>query len=509
MKNKIILCVCFLLSICFFTNDMLAQQQTIEYDSDDQVQAADLDGPHLLLLEKNDDGSGGDGWSRLWFRNATDSDPLNRWSFLARPYAGATDNDGTITQPLVMAHRATQKFGFGSDGTLRINKQFVLPNMDGNVGEVMTTNGAGVVSWQAPSGSSGGGPADKIIDADMDSEVYIEEGAGTATDTINFNVGVGSTFTKVMKMHNGLIEANRRLAITANSTPTLPHIRLFETSTNDASRLFFSNSNSSDDWILTANSGTIPGNHKFAINYNGSARMIYDEPDSTLIALNRVNAHAPSFGASFFSFTNNQFAAAKWFYAGDASGADRNLKTVWVNEANPASELTFQEHAYTAANEAYTEIPVRLGIGTVPYSDGTNGFKLHVDTSTEPAAHFGPQSASIPAVGYVTINRPSGSTGNASVLRIRDAGSTVADFESGDIDFFEPTNIREDLTVINGDVDVTSGSITASDFLRLEPRTVAPACNANGSNNGTIYYFQTALIKKLRLCIDGSWTNLN
>jgi hypothetical protein len=127
-----------------------AQQTEIEYNSD--TGAA---GPQLLIQESGDGGDedGEDGWARMWFKNT--ADPINRWGFLARPHAGATDNPGDLMSPLVMAYTGVQKFGFGMDGTLRINKQYSFPNMDGTAGQVLTTDGAGNVSWSdAGSGSS-------------------------------------------------------------------------------------------------------------------------------------------------------------------------------------------------------------------------------------------------------------------------------------------------------------------------------------------------------------------
>jgi len=121
---------------------MIAQQTEIEYNSD--TGAA---GPQLLIQEANDAGdeNGEDGWARMWFKNT--ADPANRWGFLARPQFGATDNPDSLLSPLVMAYTGIQKFGFGRDGTLRINKKYSFPNVDGTNGQVLTTDGSGNVTW--------------------------------------------------------------------------------------------------------------------------------------------------------------------------------------------------------------------------------------------------------------------------------------------------------------------------------------------------------------------------
>ena len=130
---------------------MMAQQTEIEYNSNSGAA-----GPQLLIQESGDAGDGSnpsdDGWARMWFKNT--ADPVNRWGFLARPHAGATDNPGDLMSPLIMAYTGDQKFGFGMDGTLRINKQYSFPNMDGTNGQVLTTDGAGNVSWAAGGGGS-------------------------------------------------------------------------------------------------------------------------------------------------------------------------------------------------------------------------------------------------------------------------------------------------------------------------------------------------------------------
>lgn len=160
------------------TCTMYGQQTDIEYNSD-----TGANGPHILIKESGDNGngSGQDGWARMWFKNHSDN--TNRWGFLARPHAGATDNDGALTSPLVMAYTGVQKFGFGSDGILRINKQYTLPNMDGNAGEVLTTDGAGVTSWGSPGG---------IVDGDGDTGISLFE---TGNDEIRFNLDGGTRFT--------------------------------------------------------------------------------------------------------------------------------------------------------------------------------------------------------------------------------------------------------------------------------------------------------------------------
>ena len=322
MKKELLLCLGLLgLLLVAYPNQTNAQQQVIEFDSDDQQDPGDTDGPHLLLLETGDSGatSGGDGWARLWFRNSSDPDPLNRWSFLARPHAGAIDNGGVLTQPLVMAHQAEQRFGFGSDGTLRINKQFTLPNMDGADGQVMTTNGLGVVTWQTPTGGSASSTS-LLEDADGDSSMsFLEGSTSNGTDTISMKIGTGGNSEEIFRCFNGGIDGFRKMVIATNSSPTSPQLRLTETGGADASRLFFTNEATGNDWILTGNAGSNLANVRFNANYNGSLRFSYVEADSTLRALNNITSFADSNNESFITFENNQTVSNQFRIVGDPS----------------------------------------------------------------------------------------------------------------------------------------------------------------------------------------------
>jgi len=137
-SKQILSTFAFLVMLCTCA---ISQQQTIQYNSNAKLSE---EGPHLLLSEFGDSGFGAndDGFTRMWFKNS--SDP-NYWSFAARPHDGATDRDGVLNSPIVLAYgdvnteSRIQKFGFGDDGTLRINKQYTLPNMKGVEGQVLTT----------------------------------------------------------------------------------------------------------------------------------------------------------------------------------------------------------------------------------------------------------------------------------------------------------------------------------------------------------------------------------
>jgi len=316
--------------LCFVTI-LTGQNMTIEYNS-----SATPEDPHLMLLEVGDDGTaGGDGWSRMWFKNDADLD--NRWGFLARPQNGALDNPGVIASPLVMAYTGDQKFGFGKDGNLVINKSYVLPNSANaaNAGQALVVTGNTV-------------------------------GTPSTTATTNWRY----------------IDYTEK-----NSNPANATLQLHENS-NDAAQLVF---------------------------------------------------------------TNNQFTDNRFYINADPSnttGVNASMRLGWRNTGTANDIITLDGSTN------------HVGIGVDPY----DAFRLHV-VGPEAAAHFGPQTTSFPAVGYVTVNKPA-SNASTSIFKVRDNGSQVADFDDNEISFYQPTTIREEVKIINGDLSLigaTPGTLFGAD----------------------------------------------
>ena len=135
------------------------------------------------------------------------------------------------------------------------------------------------------------------------------------------------------------------------------------------------------------------------------------------------------------------------------------------------------------------------------------GFKFHVVSLDEPAAHFGEQTASNPANGFVTINRPSALAGDI-ILKLRAEGSTKVDFHEDEAEFFTDVTFRENVNLITADLNI-GGDVTIEDLLVIEPRATNPGCAVDGSDNGTVIFFENGGTKKLRVCVDGSWINLH
>lgn len=72
--------------------------------------------------------------------------------------------------------------GTATIDTLNINSAFTFPTTDGTSGQVMTTDGAGNVTWE----NAGSGTSDELSDADNDTKIQVEE--SNDEDVIRFDI---------------------------------------------------------------------------------------------------------------------------------------------------------------------------------------------------------------------------------------------------------------------------------------------------------------------------------
>ena len=78
----------------------------------------------------------------------------NKWAIAARTNAGATNQDGSLNQPIVFAYNGGAKLSVSKDGNVRFNNQYIFPSMDGAADQVLQTDGNGNLSWTDMSGGS-------------------------------------------------------------------------------------------------------------------------------------------------------------------------------------------------------------------------------------------------------------------------------------------------------------------------------------------------------------------
>ena len=130
-------------------------------------------------------------------------------------------------------------FSVQQDGRVRV-KNYVLPASDGTEGQVITTDGAGMLTWSNPDTSSS---QSEILDDDGDTRIKVE--AAPDEDIIRFNTA-GSEKMNILSNGNVGIGTSGPLAklhVRHNSTTSTSQLRLTETSLSDFARIKFDNEN--------------------------------------------------------------------------------------------------------------------------------------------------------------------------------------------------------------------------------------------------------------------------
>lgn len=132
---------------------------------------------------------------------ATGDDFTGLYKWPAGTAGGIVDNDADMILQMkdsTFTFESTQedtvvyvKGGLFAD-SITVSNLYQLPITSGNNGDVMTSDGAGHVTWE----SAGGGTPDEIADADNDTKIQVEE--ANDEDIIRFDIG-GS---EVMRIHN-------------------------------------------------------------------------------------------------------------------------------------------------------------------------------------------------------------------------------------------------------------------------------------------------------------------
>jgi hypothetical protein len=147
--------------------------------------------------------------------------------------------------------------GFKAPTSILANKIWTLPAADGTNGQVLSTNGAGVLSWVT--GTGGGAETDPQVGTVTTSFVPRWDGAALSTGTIYDNgtsIGIGSS-SPLAKVY-----------ISSDASSTTPNLWIHESGGNDDTRLRFTSvAGVSRNWeIITKTSNTLETANKFRIS---------------------------------------------------------------------------------------------------------------------------------------------------------------------------------------------------------------------------------------------------
>lgn len=124
---------------------------------------------------------------RLEFKDGSNTNSINN----VFPNVTTLPAPSSIDYRLNLNVRGNETLSARGDGTVRINDNYSLPNVDGNSGDVLVTNGNGDITW---------GGASKLADADGDTQIQVEE--TTDDDNIRFDIEGTENF----RMQKGRLE---------------------------------------------------------------------------------------------------------------------------------------------------------------------------------------------------------------------------------------------------------------------------------------------------------------
>lgn len=309
------------------------------------------------------------------------------------------------------------------------------------------------------------------------------------------------------------IHAQSALDINYNSTASNPTALLSDAGKNNFTRLFFRNDFTSNEFRITTRA--------FAA----------DLPDNT-------------FNLSYYDgSTNNPF----FKYSGELDAIALTANTIISNAStnlNPTLDLVEEnDNNYTRlhfknANNAIERFSVAANVGTTVantigfYYNGVGRLIYNEDDSqlsvtgitkitggssmTNPTLLLNETIDDNPSrIFFKNTNNPTeqwslaaqnGSTSTPLIGFYYNSTPRVVYYESssilevtGDLDISETLNTTGNATF--------EGNVLFENFYQLEPLTVAPNCAAGGAHNGRVYFDDTT--NKLRVCVNGSWDNLN
>ncbi len=115
------------------------------------------------------------------------------------------------------------------NGSLEINEEYTLPNVDGTANQVLTTDGSGTVSWATASGGGtddqnltvgAGGANSSIIDIESGNDVTLSGGAGISVTELGNTIGISISSSTLTSGTYAPIETTANL-VGATGAPSI------------------------------------------------------------------------------------------------------------------------------------------------------------------------------------------------------------------------------------------------------------------------------------------------
>lgn len=182
--------------------------------------------------------------------------PASASALRINPFTSQLSATGEL-QMMETAGNGINYVGFRAPVSIASNKIWTLPATDGTSGQVLSTNGAGTLSWVT--GTGGGAETDPQVGSITTSYVPRWDGTALSTGTLydnGTNLGIGSS-SPLAKVY-----------ISSDASSATPNLWIHESGGNDDTRLRFTSVAGADrNWeIITKTSNTLETANKFRIS---------------------------------------------------------------------------------------------------------------------------------------------------------------------------------------------------------------------------------------------------
>ena len=515
--------------------------------------------------EENDGGDNIVIGTRAGIQGLTGGEPTNRilignnaWQNQPGNYVLAIENSSSVT-PLIYGEfdnnvlRIGGQLQIGSSDNTTSGSIYSFPTVDGTNGQVLTTNGAGVVSWQNGSSSTadadwfaqGTTTAPTNITDNIFTSGFVGIGDTTPDNILDIEAATGDAIVSIAADPSNTDEdANPKLVFSQDGGSIQGIIELGSNVSNDSNDFVFSTINSGSDFVFEPNSteklrlttkGQIEilntGKNTFIGENAGNSTPIASDQYSVFIGDNAGQNHT---GGSFNNFNtaigSETMNSATGGGFNTAVGA-RTLQQTTTGSYNTAVGQLAGRSVTTGFNN--TAIGQRTMYINTTGSDNSalgqdalsilNGGNSNVALGKSALSQLSNGSNNV-AIGYEAGNSATGTnnTNNSiyigtnagydvrlsNALFINNSNSqTAPDTETpligGDftakrvginVDISPLANLTHTLTV--------NGSVKVETLLNLKPSN-APAT----PEEGDVYY--DSALKKVRVWTGATWENLN
>lgn len=238
------------------------------------------------------------------------------------------------------------------DGRLQLNQAFTLPNVDGTAAQVLTTDGAGNVTWQAAAGGGGANTLDLAYNeggAGAGRVIRANAGAVVIQDVGGLNVGSTNTMAGDRSMALGLnntVEANNSLAI------------------GDGANIF----NNANNSLVVGNTGTQIDGADNALAVGRNARVTSGADNSIALGLNTTTSGGVSACFGLNSTVSGDVSVA--FGQGSTTAGDNSATFGFSSSANANTST-----AFGTRNTAHSFSEMVIGLNATNYvASSTNSF---------------------------------------------------------------------------------------------------------------------------------------